>query len=70
MGRRSFSAISTAAAWGAAAALAVLPAGGTASAADLPLVAKAPPKTADSGNPFWSRSWWKLSGRARRCSKS
>jgi putative beta barrel porin BBP7 len=53
MGRRSFSAISTAAAWGAAAALAVLPAGGPASAADLPVVVKAPPKSPDSGNPFW-----------------
>jgi hypothetical protein len=53
MSKKSFTAISLAAAWGAAAALAGLCGDGSASAADLPLVAKAPPKAADAGNPFW-----------------
>jgi hypothetical protein len=53
MGKESFTTISLAAAWGAAAVLAGLCGDGSASAADLPLVAKAPPKTADAGNPFW-----------------
>jgi hypothetical protein len=44
-GGSSFTAGSMAAAWGAAAVLAVLPQGGSASAADLPWVAKAPPRS-------------------------
>jgi putative beta barrel porin BBP7 len=51
--KTSLTAISLATAWGAAAVLAGLPIGGPAGAADLPLVAKAPPKGADAGNPFW-----------------